>query len=412
MLPPCLAMREHRTADGPGARHRTATRSRSGSSWRPAAAADAAAAGELDRRRGRSTAAGSARPASRSRPTCRWATTRCGPASGDRQAAMPLIVTPAWLGLPERMGERRAWGLATQLYSVRSRQSWGVGDLADLEDLAVWSAAEHGADYVLVNPLHAAEPVAPMEPSPYLPTTRRFANPLYLRLERIPEYALAHRRAAGRDRRASGQARRCGWPGAARSTATGPGRPSARRCKIIFAVPRTPGRRAASSPATAAARARPAATSPPGRRSPRSTARDFADWPAELQHPASPAVRGVRRPARRRDRLPLLAAVGARRAAGRGHQAGPAGRDGARASCTTSRSACIPHGADAWGLQDTYAGRASPSARRPTRTTRTARTGASRRGGRTGWPSTAYAPFREHGLAPSCGTPAGSGSTT
>ena len=39
------------------------------------------------------------------------------------------------------MGDRRAWGLATQLYSVRSAQSWGVGDFTDLEDLAVWSAA-------------------------------------------------------------------------------------------------------------------------------------------------------------------------------------------------------------------------------------------------------------------------------
>ena len=42
---------------------------------------------------------------------------------------------------------------------------------------------------MLVNPLHAAEPVAPIEPSPYLPTSRRFFNPLYLRVERIPEYA-------------------------------------------------------------------------------------------------------------------------------------------------------------------------------------------------------------------------------
>ena len=57
---------------------------------------------------------------------------------------------------------------------MRSAQSWGIGDLTDLEDLAVWSAAEHGADYVLVNPLHAAEPMPPMEPSPYLPTSRRF----------------------------------------------------------------------------------------------------------------------------------------------------------------------------------------------------------------------------------------------
>ena len=116
--------------------------------------------------------------------------------SGDQQAAMPLIISPDWLGFRERMGRRRGWGLATQLYSVRSRQSWGVGDLTDLEDLAVWSASEHGADYVLVNPLHAAEPVPPMEPSPYLPTSRRFANPLYLRVERIPEYAWVTRQAA------------------------------------------------------------------------------------------------------------------------------------------------------------------------------------------------------------------------
>jgi len=110
--------------------------------------------------------------------------------SSDSSSSMALVITPEWLGVPARVGQR-AWGLATQLYSLRSRRSWAVGDLVDLADLAVWAAAEHGADFVLVNPLHAAEPVAPMEPSPYLPTTRRFANPLYLRVERIPEYAEA-----------------------------------------------------------------------------------------------------------------------------------------------------------------------------------------------------------------------------
>jgi 4-alpha-glucanotransferase len=106
-----------------------------------------------------------------------------------RSARMSLVVTPGWLGLPARLGARPRWGLATQLYSVRSPGSWGTGDLADLTDLGSWAAAAHGADYVLVNPLHAAEPVAPMEPSPYLPTSRRFGNPLYVRPERIPEYA-------------------------------------------------------------------------------------------------------------------------------------------------------------------------------------------------------------------------------
>jgi 4-alpha-glucanotransferase len=108
--------------------------------------------------------------------------------SGDLEAEAAIVVTPAWLGLPDRLADRRGWGLAAQLYSVRSRASWGVGDLTDLTDMAVWSAAELGADYVLVNPLHLAEPVAPMEPSPYLPSSRRFFNPLYLRVERVPEY--------------------------------------------------------------------------------------------------------------------------------------------------------------------------------------------------------------------------------
>ncbi|MDQ6895060.1 MAG: 4-alpha-glucanotransferase [Actinomycetota bacterium] len=98
-----------------------------------------------------------------------------------------LVVTPKRLELPAGLAARPALGLTTQLYQVRSSASWGVGDLADLGELGAWAADEHGADFVLVNPLHAAEPVAEMEPSPYLPTTRRFLNPLYLRVEDIPE---------------------------------------------------------------------------------------------------------------------------------------------------------------------------------------------------------------------------------
>ena len=83
---------------------------------------------------------------------------------------------------------RRSWGFAVQLYSVRSRASWGHGDLHDLADLAAWSGGDLGADFVLVNPLHAAEPQPPVSPSPYLPMTRRQISPLYLRIEDIPEY--------------------------------------------------------------------------------------------------------------------------------------------------------------------------------------------------------------------------------
>jgi 4-alpha-glucanotransferase len=86
------------------------------------------------------------------------------------------------------MPQERCWGFTVQLYSVRSRRSWGYGDLHDLADLARWSAGQHGADFVLINPLHAAEPDPPLSNSPYLPMTRRYASPLYLRIEDIPEY--------------------------------------------------------------------------------------------------------------------------------------------------------------------------------------------------------------------------------
>lgn len=84
--------------------------------------------------------------------------------------------------------DSRSWGFSVQLYSVRSRQSWGHGDLGDLADLATWSGTDLGADFLLINPLHAVEPLPPLSASPYLPMTRRFTSPLYLRVEDIPEY--------------------------------------------------------------------------------------------------------------------------------------------------------------------------------------------------------------------------------
>jgi 4-alpha-glucanotransferase len=102
-------------------------------------------------------------------------------AADGRSERAALLVTrvPA---LPSR----RSWGLMTQLYSMRSRGSWGMGDLRDLAELTRWSG-RLGAGFALVNPLHATEPGPPISPSPYLPMSRRFASPLYLRVEDIPE---------------------------------------------------------------------------------------------------------------------------------------------------------------------------------------------------------------------------------
>lgn len=108
-------------------------------------------------------------------------------AEGRESASTPLAVTPDRLAFPELDGGR-GWGVMEQLYSVRSESSWGIGDTRDLAETASFFG-DLGADFLLINPLHAASPVAPMAPSPYLPVTRRFVNPIYIRPEDIPEVA-------------------------------------------------------------------------------------------------------------------------------------------------------------------------------------------------------------------------------
>jgi 4-alpha-glucanotransferase len=108
------------------------------------------------------------------------------PAGGSGpQAGCLLIVAPHRLAPPPS-----GWGFMLQLYAVRSTASWGIGDLGDLASLVEWSGRDLGAAFTLINPLHAAQPTSPMEPSPYFPASRRFTNPVYLRVGDVPEVAL------------------------------------------------------------------------------------------------------------------------------------------------------------------------------------------------------------------------------
>jgi len=271
--------------------------------------------------------------------------------TGGTGATMELIVTPPWLGLPERLAGRKAWGLAAQLYSVRSRQSWAVGDLADLEDLAVWSAAEHDADFVLVNPLHAAEPLPPLEPSPYLPSTRRFTNPLYLRVERVPEYAGATEE----------QRRRVDalWAGLADvSAADTIDRDRAWTAKraalqVVFEVPRTPGRELSFAAY---------------RRREGQGLQDFATWAVlvevhgseptgwspDLAHPASPAVAAFAAEHARAVEFQCWLQWLLDEQLAAAQQAGL--RAGMRLGVMHDLAVGVhPAGADAWSLQDDYA---------------------------------------------------------
>ena len=115
-----------------------------------------------------------------------WHVLRARTPQGETEC--PVVVTPDVLELPPTLRSGRSWGYQAQLYSVRSSRSWGIGDLADLAELSAVATAQ-GAGWILVNPLAAAQPVPPMESSPYLPTTRRFVNPVYLRVEDVREVA-------------------------------------------------------------------------------------------------------------------------------------------------------------------------------------------------------------------------------
>ncbi len=100
---------------------------------------------------------------------------------------LSLIVHPARCHQPLQE-QQRVWGLSLQLYGVRSRRNWGMGDFGDLAELAAW-AARAGADLIGVNPLHALFPHNPRHASPYSPSSREFINTLYIDVESVPEYA-------------------------------------------------------------------------------------------------------------------------------------------------------------------------------------------------------------------------------
>ncbi|WP_046504709.1 4-alpha-glucanotransferase [Streptomyces odonnellii] len=107
---------------------------------------------------------------------------------GHREDRAALVVAPDRVPEPSA----RAYGFLVQLYSLLSRRSWGMGDLGDLAELAARSGRALGAGFVQINPLHAGVPEVPADPSPYRPSSRRFPDPVHLRIEAVPEYAYVH----------------------------------------------------------------------------------------------------------------------------------------------------------------------------------------------------------------------------
>jgi 4-alpha-glucanotransferase len=89
--------------------------------------------------------------------------------------------------VPPRLRHGRAWGITCQLYGLRSRRNWGIGDFEDLARLAEIVAAQ-GGDFIGVSPVHALFPAAPERYSPYSPSTRRGLNVLHIAPDVEPEF--------------------------------------------------------------------------------------------------------------------------------------------------------------------------------------------------------------------------------
>ena len=104
-------------------------------------------------------------------------------------AATSLVVSPGrcWLPPAAEAGQR-LWGIAVQLYLLRSAGDWGIGDFGDLRALVELAVRER-ADVIGLNPLHAMFQDDPAHASPYSPASRLLLNPLNIDVAAVPGFA-------------------------------------------------------------------------------------------------------------------------------------------------------------------------------------------------------------------------------
>lgn len=98
-----------------------------------------------------------------------------------------LAVAPKQCYALDKKGKEKLFGFAVQLYSLKSRRNWGVGDFTDLENL-VDIMADSGGDVIGLNPLNVLQHSFPEVASPYASVSRLFLNPIYIDVEKVPFY--------------------------------------------------------------------------------------------------------------------------------------------------------------------------------------------------------------------------------
>jgi 4-alpha-glucanotransferase len=108
--------------------------------------------------------------------------------TGGTTARSVLVVAPDRCLLPDDLEAGRSfWGVAAQLYGLRSDRDWGIGGFRDLAALGA-AAADEGAAFVGLSPLHALFPAEPRHISPYSPSSRTFLNVLFIDVADVPGF--------------------------------------------------------------------------------------------------------------------------------------------------------------------------------------------------------------------------------
>jgi (1->4)-alpha-D-glucan 1-alpha-D-glucosylmutase len=99
---------------------------------------------------------------------------------GSRSIETTLIAAPPRCFQPDALrDDARLWGTTAQIYALRSKQNFGIGDYTDLGNVAA-GTGRLGASFLGLSPVHALFSTDRTKISPYSPSSRLFLETLFI----------------------------------------------------------------------------------------------------------------------------------------------------------------------------------------------------------------------------------------
>ena len=105
----------------------------------------------------------------------------------EEAAARLAATAPQRISRTDRGRRRRRAGVVVPLFSIRSRENWGVGDIGDIGRFAAW-ANTAGFSVVQLLPVNQ---VSHVDPSPYAATSAFALDPIYLSMNDCEDFRAA-----------------------------------------------------------------------------------------------------------------------------------------------------------------------------------------------------------------------------